>query len=562
MSPTTTPNPAPTAALAPTPTFYSKLVDHLRIATTVAVDIIADEEPNLIKHLEQEVASKPPLSMRTFCWTVAKGMQQVGRANQHNLTFTDVKNNEREQAALRNPVAALNFVETYGASEGEGAALFILCDLHKYVKPTVPEVERALKDLITRTIVFSNKRVLLLGQDINLPPDFETLVTHLPVPLPSGEEMLEFVDRRIQEILNVVSTLVTKNPVASNLGAEEMQAIARAMQGLTKATASKLIKNYIFARGSIDRGLIEAVTQHKQEKLRKLGVEFSEAPSTAVGGLDLLQAWLERRSQLLGESARQQGLPMPKGIVLVGPPGSGKSMICRAVGHRWGVPVFKFDAGSMFSSALGESEARLRRVLQMVEACAPAVLWIDEIDKAFASSSGGISTDSGASQRMFGYMLTWMSERKAPVFIVASANGVDHLPPEFLRKGRWDEVFYVSLPNKDERRRILEIHLSRYGATGISELDLEQLARMTTRFSGAELAQAVDEAAIEAFNSGRGPSALTIEDLRHAIDPDAFIPLARMQEDKINRLEIWARERARPASSPEQGPAFVHPEMQ
>ncbi len=294
------------------------------------------------------------------------------------------------------------------------------------------------------------------------------------------------------------------------------------------------IRDAIRLSAVADQGITEncyqRVSQLKINKLRKLQVEFSEPPDMAVGGLDNLKQWINQRSKLFSEQLSNSKLPSPKGIMLVGVPGTGKSLVAKTIGQMWSIPILKLDMGNIYNSLVGESEKNMRQLLKTAEAVAPCVLWMDEIEKGLAGSSG--ANDNGVSQRVFGQFLTWMSEHKAPVFVVATANDISSLPPELSRKSRFDEIFFVDLPHQAERSEILALHLTRHDVI-LTDQELEALAQLADNFSGAELAGIVDDVAIACFDDDRYPN-IQYEDIERAIK--STVPLAIREKEKIAGL--------------------------
>jgi SpoVK/Ycf46/Vps4 family AAA+-type ATPase len=268
----------------------------------------------------------------------------------------------------------------------------------------------------------------------------------------------------------------------------------------------------------------------------------------AVGGLENLKDWLHRRARAFGSDARAFGLPEPRGLLLLGVQGCGKSLTAKAIASQWSMPLLRLDMGRVFSGLIGSSEENLRRAIRVAESAAPAVLWLDEIDKALSGSASSNFTDGGTTARVLGAFLTWLQEKTAPVFVVATANRVEGLPPELLRKGRFDEIFFIDLPDAAERAEILRIHLHRRGRDPAT-FNLPQLAAASEQFSGAELEQAVVEGLHQAFAAGT--------DLRDAHVMSALretVPLAVTLHEEVSRVREWARERTRPASPPPGAP--------
>ena len=292
---------------------------------------------------------------------------------------------------------------------------------------------------------------------------------------------------------------------------------------------------------------VNEVFAEKQQIIRKSGLlEYYAASEdfSNVGGLAVLKDWLNKRAVAFTDEARAFGLPAPKGILLLGVQGCGKSLCAKAVSRLWQLPLLRFDMGRMFGSFIGSSEENVRRAIAVAESVAPAILWVDEIDKAFAGSQSSGATDGGTTARVFGTFLTWLSEKNAPVFVVATANDVSQLPPELLRKGRLDEIFYVDLPSEEERGEIFRIHLAKRGRDP-KNFDLPALAAASRDFSGAEIEEAIISALYDAFYSRQE---LTTEHVLTALAQT--VPLAKTMDEKISHLRHWAEGRARHASRP------------
>jgi SpoVK/Ycf46/Vps4 family AAA+-type ATPase len=290
---------------------------------------------------------------------------------------------------------------------------------------------------------------------------------------------------------------------------------------------------------------VNEVFAEKQQIIRKSGLlEYykTEDDFSSVGGLTVLKDWLNKRSVAFTDEARAFGLPAPKGILLLGVQGCGKSLCAKAVSRLWQLPLLRFDMGRMFGSLVGSSEENVRRAIAVAESVAPAVLWVDEIDKAFVGSQSSGATDGGTTARVFGTFLTWLSEKDAPVFVVTTANDVSQLPPELLRKGRLDEIFYVDLPNEEEREQIFRIHVAKRGREP-KNFDLKELAAASKDFSGAEIEEAVISALYDAFYA---KEELSTQYVLAALA--ATVPLAKTMSEKINDARKWAIGRARNAS--------------
>ncbi|MFN5471663.1 MAG: AAA family ATPase, partial [Pseudanabaena sp.] len=281
---------------------------------------------------------------------------------------------------------------------------------------------------------------------------------------------------------------------------------------------------------------VELILEEKRQSIRQTQIlEFY--PSTTeisdIGGLDNLKEWLLRRGGAFSDRARKYGLPHPRGLLLAGIQGTGKSLTAKAISHHWHLPLLRLDVGRLFAGLVGESESRTRQMIQLAEALSPCVLWIDEIDKAFSGIEG--RGDSGTTNRVFGTFLTWMAEKTSPVFVVATANNIRALPPELLRKGRFDEVFFVGLPNQEERSQIFSVHLSKYRPHNIRAYDIDRLAYETPDFSGAEIEQGIIEAMHIGFSQNRD---FTTDDVLEAASQ--IVPLAQTAQQEIQVLQEWA----------------------
>jgi SpoVK/Ycf46/Vps4 family AAA+-type ATPase len=266
----------------------------------------------------------------------------------------------------------------------------------------------------------------------------------------------------------------------------------------------------------------------------------------SVGGLDALKSWLTKRTVAFTEQARAYGLPAPKGVLLLGVQGCGKSLMAKTISNVWQLPLLRFDVGRVFGSLVGSSEMNIRRAIKVAESVSPVVFWIDEIDKAFRGSRGsGASTDAGTSARVFSSFLTWLSEKKSPVFVVATANDVSMLPPELLRKGRFDEIFFVDLPLISERKEIFKVHLSKRKLDW-TKFDINRLAIASSEYSGAEIEEAIISAMFDAFYDKKE---LTTEGVLASLQQT--VPLSKTMSEDVDNLRKWAKGRARPATSAE-----------
>ncbi len=332
--------------------------------------------------------------------------------------------------------------------------------------------------------------------------------------------------------------------------------LLQAALGLTLGEAENVFAKIIVKDGRLSGEHINEVFAEKQQIIRKSGLlEYCAASESfaEVGGLAVLKDWLNKRALAFSPEARAFGLPVPKGLLLLGVQGCGKSLCAKAVSTQWQLPLLRFDMGRMFNSFIGSSEENVRRAIAVAESVAPAILWVDEIDKAFAGSQGSGASDGGTTARVFGTFLTWLSEKQAPVFVAATANDISQLPPELLRKGRLDEIFFVDLPAVEERLEVFRIHLQKRGRDPAA-FDLEALAEASLDFSGAEIEEAINSGLYDAFYAREQ---LTTPHVLTALGQT--VPLARTMAEQISHLRAWAEGRARNASVPRSPAAQAEP---
>ena len=356
-----------------------------------------------------------------------------------------------------------------------------------------------------------------------MPDDLAEVITVLEFALPTVDEIRAEVTRLLGS-LNV------------QLALADLDALVQSCQGLSIERIRRVLARGIAAHGTFRPEDIELVLEEKRQTIRQTQIlDFYPAKEqiSEIGGLDNLKDWLLRRGNSFSEKARQYGLPYPRGLLLVGIQGTGKSLTAKAIAHHWHLPLLRLDVGRLFAGLIGESESRTRQMIQLSEALAPCILWIDEIDKAFAGVDG--RGDSGTSSRVFGTFITWMAEKTSPVFVVATANNIQSLPPELLRRGRFDEIFFVGLPTQEERKAIYEVHLSRLRAHNLQSYDLDRLAYETPNFSGAEIEQAIVEAMHIGFSQDRD---FSTQDILEAASQ--IVPLARTAQEQVEALQAWA----------------------
>ena len=432
----------------------------------------------------------------------------------------------RDGEAARNPLAALGSLTSLNP---EQPAMLVLHDFHRYADDG--GICRKLRNLAT-SLRQSPHTLVITAAEWQLPRELEECITLLDLPLPDQAEIAGLL-RNIAQACGQ-----TLEPAL-------LEQLSQCCSGLSEQRVRQLAARALASRGQLSPADLDEVLEEKRQAVaRSELLEFcpSEASPADIGGLEALKRWLEQRHLAFSEEARRYGLPLPRGVLLVGPQGTGKSLTAKAIAHSWSMPLLRLDVGRLFAGLVGASEARTREMIQRAEAMAPCVLWIDEIDKGFGSGNGGRS-DGGTSQRVLASLLTWMAEKRSAVFVVATANGVESLPPELLRKGRFDEIFLLDLPDAAERRAILDLQLRRRRPA--HQLPLEVVVDRTAGFSGAELEQVVIEAMHQAFGEGREFSEA---DLIGAAAQ--LVPLSRTAREQLESLQRWASSgRARPASA-------------
>lgn len=408
--------------------------------------------------------------------------------------------------------------------------VFLLKDFHPYMRDY--RVVRLLRDLAVR-LRGKAQTIIITGPTMALPPDLEKDVNVIDFPLPDADEISSILDK-------VILAVRENSHLDVNLEPMIREQIVKSAQGLTQDEIESVFARSLVERKKFDVGVVLA---EKKQIIRKSGIlEYYEPDSKLkdVGGLELLKEWLGKRTRSFTNEAKAFGIPAPKGILLLGVQGCGKSLCAKAVAAQWNLPLLRLDVGRIFGSLVGQSEENIRKAISVAESVAPCVLWADELEKGFAGTSG--VSDSGTTARVFSTFLTWMSEKTSPVFLIATANDVSSLPPEMLRKGRFDEIFFVDLPDAAEREQIFEIHLKKRDRD-IAKFSLKGLAKATEGFSGAEIEQVVVGGLFLAFDAARD---LQQKDL--LAEAKATVPLSVMMSEEIDELRTWAEMRTRPAS--------------
>jgi SpoVK/Ycf46/Vps4 family AAA+-type ATPase len=462
---------------------------------------------------------------KVFEWSYSTGVVPAG---------TSIQSQKTRNAPTKDPLHALDQV-----IDLVEPAIFVFKDFHPFLTRNNFAVIRRLKEIALH-LKNSYKTILLVSPVLEIPAELDKEITVLNFPLPTKEELGEQLDRIIGDVQQF-------KQVRIELEDGGRERLLQAALGLTMSEAENVFAKIIVKGERLSADDVDEVFAEKQQIIRKSGLlEYYQTQETFdnVGGLPILKDWLIKRAVAFTPEAHAFGLPAPKGILMLGVQGCGKSLCAKAVASQWRLPLLRFDMGRMFGSLVGSSEENTRRAISVAESVAPAILWVDEVDKAFAGSRGSGASDGGTTARVFGTFLTWLSEKSAPVFVVATANDISELPPELLRKGRLDEIFFVDLPTAEERSDIFRIHLTRRGRDAAG-FDLEALAEASKEFSGAEIEQAVISALFDAFYRQVD---LTTEHILNELRQT--VPLAKTMSEQINRLRSWADGRARNASIP------------
>lgn len=493
----------------------------LELAIRARVPLIALITPEELR--AQERLLKPLAAEwragRLYAWSTTQGFQSIPMSEEEEPTLSPAPD----------PHSALEFVAGYGEP-----GLFVLKDFHHYVDNA--GLLRRLRDLAAE-LPETGKHIVFLGPRFRVPEDLEKEVQVLDYPPPGLEEL--------GDLLDSLAAAFGEEDAAVRLSPLGREHLLKAALGLTLSEAEIVLAKALVRDGFLSDAGVDLVLAEKKQIVRRSGLlEYYEAREAMdeVGGLDALKTWLRRREQAFTEDARAYGLAVPRGILLLGVQGCGKSLVAKAVSREWRMPLLRLDVGRIFGKFIGESEAAIRSAIRTAEAVAPSILWIDEIEKGFAGATTE-SHDAGVSARVLGTFLTWMQEKQKPVFVVATANHVRNLPPELLRKGRFDELFFVDLPTPEERAEIIGVHLRRRRREP-GEFDLAGLVDRTQNFTGAEIEQLVNEGLYTAYADGRRP--LRQSDLEHAAGE--VIPIAVTMKESIGAMRTWASTRARRAS--------------
>jgi ATP-dependent 26S proteasome regulatory subunit len=517
--------PKPQAAAHPTPRHLSAQEElEVLIRARYPVIYVVSWEEERVERCLREIAEKREKNL--FVWTVTQGIVKSG---------VEPQQTKLGGGNTADPLAALDAV-----IQQVQPAIYLFKDFHRF---TADErcnltVIRRLRD-VAYHLRDTYKSLVIVAPSLKISQELAKDVTVVEFGLPRIEDFDQLLDRIIDDVKDTPQVQI-------DLDSDARERLLHAAGGLTLKEAENVFAKTLVLNGKLDADDVSVIFSEKQQIIKKSGLlEYYEATEdfSNVAGLDNLKQWLTKRRIAFSDRAARFGLSSPRGVMLLGVQGCGKSLCAKAVASLWNVPLLRFDIGQMFSSLVGSSEENVRRAISTAESVAPVILWIDEIDKALAGSAASAGSDGGTSTRVFGTILTWLSEKSSPVFVICTANEIAHLPPELLRKGRLDEIFFVDLPSENERMEILRIHLKKRSRDP-AKFDVAALARASDGFSGAEIEEAIISALFDAFS---GQEELSTELIKKNLAET--VPLSKTMNEEMSRLRSWASGRARPAST-------------
>lgn len=516
------------------------ILERLKVLLESSTPILILETVEETRAVRLVHTAASPLNLAVFEWTIASGLVRCGEgphelrvpASARGLTSFSGDSGAQAIYNSRDPSQALSNLEAISVE-----AVFILKDFHRHMAD--PVVVRKLRDVGQK--FSSNRRtVVITAPTIEVPPELASLAEFLELPLPDKPRLRQIIDE-------VFMRLAQGHDLHRNLDPAGLDAVANNLRGLTEEEAERAISHAIVIRRGLTPETVTDVLDAKKGLLQHSGLlEFIDSSEklSGVGGLENLKQWLAQRRGSWEDSARQFGLDPARGVIILGVQGCGKSLCARAIAGEWNLPLVKFESAAIYDKYIGESEKHIQQVFRVAEALAPCVLWIDELEKVFAGSgTDSASVDAGVSSRLLGSFLSWMQDRKAPVFVAATCNNVTALPPELIRKGRFDELFFVDVPNQLERKQIVGLQLAKHNQQSGS-FDLDSVAAAARGFSGAEIEAAVQSALYKAYS---GKQKLSTQILLDVISQT--VPLSVTRAEEIEAQRVWAKTRAVPASA-------------
>lgn len=518
-------------------TQHQKNIEELdyQIRSRRPIIYICTHEEDRILTVLQELANRKELGRkwRIHAWDIASGVQEL------TVDGEIPTPQEMDQEDV------LKWFSGFGEVNKKETNILVLKDYQKFLGINGSDqietvIVRQLRNMCSR-FATENKTIIIIGTSLFVPEDIEKNTFVIDWSLP------EYV--HIQALLDNAITKATTAQIAKKFKLEytekEKEKIVRAFQGLTTNEIELLIKYMFLTASEFDTSIIASKKKDIIRKSEFLEWEDAETGFGDVGGLEGLKDWLNKRSDTFSRDAKEFGLPeFPKGVLLLGIQGCGKSLTAKAIANQWQIPLLKFDVGKIFSSHVGESESNIRKAIKIAESISPCVMWVDELDKGFSGMSSSDKSDGGTTARVFATFYTWMNDKKHPVYLVATANEISHLPPELLRKGRFDEIFWVDLPDEKEREAIFKIHLGKRNRD-VKDFDLKRLVEASKNYSGAEIESSIQDALYEAY--GDNKRALTNEDIIESLQ--STVPLFKLMQERITKLRNWAGPRTRSAAN-------------
>ena len=469
-------------------------------AKSPLIYVVSSEEERVEYALRKLMTSK--LKRVVYTWDFVNGFSP----NVLNETYK------------RNPFEALSKIRNIF---GQVPSLILFKDFQNFLADL--SISRELRNLIP-VIRTQPKTLVFISDQKSVPNELVDKFVFIEFGLPTVNEIAKELNR-LFKTLNI------------NISSELFDLIVNSCRGLSLEKIRHLIAKAIASKRNLNISTVDLILQEKRQIISRTEIlEFWQPGEhlNDIGGLDGLKSWLSKRRLHFTESARNYGLPVPRGILLVGVQGTGKSMTAKAIANDWFLPLLRLDTGRLFGGVVGESERRIREMIEIAESLSPCVLWIDEIEKSFSSTNQ--SGDSGTTNRVLSTLLTWLAEKKAFVFVVATANALENMQLELIRKGRFDEIFFLDLPTKNERKSIFQVHLKNFRPESWQLYDLNELSRLTSSFSGAEIKQLIIEAMYQAFSEGRE---FKTQDIIKEIDKS--VPLAKLHQESVQKLQSWAR---------------------
>ena len=480
-------------------TFEEEIILFIK-AKSPLIYVISSEEERVEYALRRLMTSK--LKRVVYSWDFVNGFNP----------------NVLNEAYKRNPFEALSKVRSIFS---QVPSLIIFKDFQNFLSDL--SISRELRNLLP-AIRTQPKTLVFISNQKAVPNELLDKFVFIEFGLPTVNE----IDKELSRLFKTLNINVN-----SNL----FELLVNSCRGLSLEKIRHLIAKSIALKKNLNFSTVDLILQEKRQIISRTEIlEFWQPGEhlNDIGGLEGLKSWLSKRRLHFSEPARNYGLPVPRGILLVGVQGTGKSMTAKAIANDWYLPLLRLDTGRLFGGVVGESERRIREMIEIAESLSPCVLWIDEIEKSLSNTSQ--SGDSGTTNRVLSTLLTWLAEKKAFVFVVATANALENMQLELIRKGRFDEIFFLDLPTKNERKSIFEVHLKNFRPESWDLYDLNELSRLTSSFSGAEIKQLIIEAMYQAFSEGRE---FKTQDIIKEIDKS--VPLAKLQQESIQKLQAWAR---------------------